>query len=175
MSAILDITKRRRSIRKFTDVAISNEEIKELLKPALLSPSSKNKRPWKFIVTSSKEKLQAIATCKPFGVKFIADANAAILITGNHEESDTWVEDCSIAATLIQWAAEERNIGSTWIQIRGRKAENGDDAEHSLKELFQIPSSESVLAVIALGHKEKDRKPYTEEDMDWSKVTFDNE
>ena len=173
MYTFLELIKKRRSIRKFEDKKIPQEEIKEILKPALLSPSSKSKRPWRFIVTEESEKLDLIAKCKPVGAKFVTDASAAILILGNSEQSDVWIEDCAVATTLIQLAAEEKNIGSTWVQIRKRKNEEGEPAENILKESFDIPESWNVLAVVALGYKQKERSSYSDDDMEWDKVSYE--
>ena len=40
----------RRSIRKFSDREISEEDLREILESGIKAPSSKNRQPWKFIV-----------------------------------------------------------------------------------------------------------------------------
>ena len=46
MKAITD----RRSIRKYKNIPLEEEKIKDILRAALLAPSAKNRQPWKFIV-----------------------------------------------------------------------------------------------------------------------------
>lgn len=48
----------RRSTRKYKDIDISDDAVKTILSAGIAAPSSKNKQPWKFIITkgSSKEK-----------------------------------------------------------------------------------------------------------------------
>ena len=46
----------RRSIRKYLDISISKEDIKEILESAIKAPSAKNRQPWKFIVVQGNAK-----------------------------------------------------------------------------------------------------------------------
>ena len=52
ISAIYD----RRSIRKFTDKPISQEDITDIIQSAIKAPSSKNRQPWKYIVIQGNAK-----------------------------------------------------------------------------------------------------------------------
>lgn len=56
----IEILKSRRSIRKFTDEKITDEEISCLIEAASSAPSNSNRQPWKFIVLKSEEKKKEI-------------------------------------------------------------------------------------------------------------------
>ena len=45
----------RRSIRKYTDKEISNENVKKLLKAGMNAPSAHNKKPYDIVVVKNKE------------------------------------------------------------------------------------------------------------------------
>lgn len=62
MNAILENLKTRFSCRDFKDEPLKQEHLKEILELARLSPSSLGLEPWKFVATSSKEKLQELGT-----------------------------------------------------------------------------------------------------------------
>lgn len=51
--------KNRRSIRKYKDTPVPREQIVEILHAGMLAPSSKNRQPWKFIVTAGPAKEEA--------------------------------------------------------------------------------------------------------------------
>ncbi len=51
----------RRSIRKYRDTPVERHLIEEILRAGLLAPSSKNRQPWRFIVTEGDAKAQALA------------------------------------------------------------------------------------------------------------------
>lgn len=46
----------RRSVRKYRSESVPKELIEKILKAGILAPSSKNRQPWKFIVTTGKSK-----------------------------------------------------------------------------------------------------------------------
>lgn len=56
MKAITD----RRSIRKYKNIPLEEEKIKDILQAALLAPSAKNRQPWKFIVYQGDAKEQLV-------------------------------------------------------------------------------------------------------------------
>lgn len=161
---------RRRSIRKYKDELLSPEETQSILEAALLSPTSKNKHSWEFIVVENKEMLSKLSLCKPHGAAFIADAALAVVVVGNPLESDVWTEDASIAAINMQLQAEELGIGSCWVQVREREYTEGVSAGEYLNELLQVPMPLEALCIIAFGKKEKERTPNNPDELLWEKV-----
>lgn len=165
MSKLLDLIQQRRSIRIFTEQKVEAEKISSLLKAALWAPTSKNNRPWEFVVVENKNSLLQLSKCKPHGAAFLAKAPLGIVVLGDADKSDVWVEDCSIASIMMQITAEELGLGSTWIQIRKRKSEAGRPAEDKVKSITNAPAHLSVLGIMAFGYKAKERTPYTEDDL----------
>ena len=107
MEQFSELIKNRRSIRKFTSEDLNQEEVVNLLKAALMSPSSKRTNPWQFIVVDDKEMLDKLAHCKENGASFITDAALAIVVAADPLTSDVWIEDASIASIMIQLQAED--------------------------------------------------------------------
>ena len=56
---IREITERR-SIRRFKETQVPRTMLEEIIKAGMLAPSSKNRQPWKFIVTAGREKANAL-------------------------------------------------------------------------------------------------------------------
>jgi len=157
---MLDILFKRRSVRRYTNTAIDQNKIDRILKAGLLAPSSKSKYPWEFILCNKPELNQKLSECKPHGASFLKHAPASIVITGDESLSDVWIEDCSIAAGFMLLQAEKEGIGACWIQVRERPHNDTIDAEEYIKNLLEIPKSQRILAIIALGNKDgtKDRR-----------------
>ncbi len=154
---MLDLLYRRRSIRKFTDQAIEQDQLDRILQAALLAPSSKSKYPCEFIVIDSKEINEKLSECKPHGASFLTSAPVSIVIAGDIEKSDVWIEDCSIAASYIQVQAEKEKLGSCWIQIRERPHDLQKSSELFIQESLNMPPNLKILAIIALGYKEGEK------------------
>lgn len=58
---MLDAIAARRSIRKFKNTPVPRHIIEEIIKAGALAPSSKNRQPWHFVVTTGKAKDEALA------------------------------------------------------------------------------------------------------------------
>lgn len=170
---MVELLKTRRSIRAYKDIEIEDDKIKLILKAGLLAPSSRGKRPWEFIVVSDKSILEKLSKCRTKGGgPFLKNASKAIVVLANTNETDVWVEDCSIAAILMQMEAHELGIGSCWVQVRNRMHDDNKTAENYIKELLKIEDNYSVECILSLGYSEEKKKSYDESNIDWSKVTF---
>ncbi len=51
----------RRSIRAYRSAPVSREDLETILQAGILAPSSKNRQPWRFIVTAGAAKAEALA------------------------------------------------------------------------------------------------------------------
>lgn len=167
---IVELLRQRRSSRKFTEQAIEIEKINQVLEAALLSPTSRNRRPWQFVVVTDKEVLAGLADCKAHGAAFTKDAPCAVVVLGDEQKCDVWVEDTAIATINMQLAAEAAGLGSCWVQIRERAQENGTSAEAVVRSLLDVSPELRVLSLVVLGYPAQKRPAYTDEDIDWTKV-----
>ncbi len=169
---MLDLFKKRRSIRTFKEEKMPKEMIQDIIRAGLLAPSSKNKKPVEFIVVEDMETLQKLKACKNKGSNGLDTAPCAIAVIGDSRKSDVWIEDASIASCFMQLEAESLGLGSVWIQIRKRQS-NSDDSEKEVRKVLNIPEGYGVLNILAVGYKDENRKPYDESDIDYSKVHYE--
>ncbi|GAA0739137.1 nitroreductase family protein [Clostridium oceanicum] len=167
---MLDLFKKRRSIRKFKQKPIEKEKIEALKKALLLAPSSRNIKPLEFIFLDNKEILNDISKCKPHGAIFLKEAALAVVVLGDENKSDVWVEDASIASIIVQLEAEALELGSCWIQIRNRNYNENKMAEDYIKEKLNIKENFKVESIIAIGYKDESKNPTDEENLDFSKI-----
>ncbi len=75
---MLELLQKRRSIRQFTDQKVEQEKVDILLEAALRSPTSKNSRPWEFIVVNTPELMEKLSTAKEYGAAFAKHAPLAL-------------------------------------------------------------------------------------------------
>ncbi|QIB28028.1 nitroreductase family protein [Caloranaerobacter azorensis] len=57
----LDFIYKRHSVRKFKDIDVPIEDIKEIIKAGTYAPSGKNLQNWHFVVVKNKEKIEEMA------------------------------------------------------------------------------------------------------------------
>jgi len=168
-----DLIKNRRSIRKFQNKKVEQEKIDVIVNSALLSPSSRSRRPWEFIVVTDKDILKKLSTCREHSSSFLADAPLGIVVIANPETCDVWIEDTSIASIIIQLAAQSLGLGSCWIQVRERYGAGNVKAGDYIKKILDIPEKYEVECIIAIGYPAEDKKPYDESQLAYEKIHYE--
>lgn len=140
----MSLIRKRRSIRKYTDQPIEADKIDTLVEAALRAPSSHGHNPWEFVLVTDRDLLERLARSKPTGATFLAGAPLGIVVCADRARSDVWIEDCAIAATFIQLAAESIELGSCWIQIRKRMHDDTATAAESVARTVGLPADREV-------------------------------
>jgi nitroreductase len=174
---MLELLRTRRSIRKFLNRSLKPEIIDQLKEAVLRSPSSRNLQPWEFIFVTNRNLLQKLAEARPSGSQFLQNAALAVVICGDETRSDVWIEDCSIAATILHLTAHSLGLGSCWVQIRNRPHDQTHTAEEYIQKLLAIPSHYRVLAAIGIGYPAETKPPHSKEELNEEKIhrnTFGN-
>ena len=173
MTEFKDLAQMRRSHRKFTEQEIDADDVRLILRAALMSPTSKGQRAWQFVVVDDKQDIEKLADAKDLGSQFLKGAPLAIVVLGDPVQNDCWIEDGSIAAISMQYQAEDLGHGSCWIQMRGRGLSDGTSADTVIRGILDIPENLNVLCILAIGHKADERKPQNEDKLKWENVHAD--
>ena len=136
--------KERRSTRKFTDKAVSEDDIREIVATAAYAPS------WKNTQTSRYTGNQRIIGQAPvLIVETTVNERAGYERDGSFSTSKGthWQSyDAGLAGEAFCLAAWEKGLGTVIMGIF---------EEAKVKETLQIPETESVSALIALGYPEE--------------------
>ena len=170
MTNFKDLAQLRRSHRKFTEQEIDADDVKLILRAALMAPTSKGQRAWQFVVVDNPLDIEKLSDAKDMGSQFMKGAPLAVAVLGDPMQNDCWVEDGSIAAVSMQYQAEELGLGSCWVQMRGRGLSDGTSADTVIRGILDIPENMSVLCVIAFGHKADGRQPQNEDKLKWENI-----
>jgi len=170
---MLELLKKRKSTRTYLNKEIEKNIVKKLLEAAMLSPSSRDRKPWAFIVIDDRKIIEQLALSKEHGSEFLRTAPLIIAVIADTTLTDVWVEDCSIASIIIQLEAEALGLGSCWVQIRNRETKNKEKSEGFVKKILNIPDQFGVESLIGIGYP-------TEEKMDnnrpltWEKCKYNS-
>ena len=170
MESFSELIKTRRSMRKFTTEELTQDEVVVLLKAALMAPTSKRSNCWQFVVVDDKATLAQLATCKEQGASFIAGAALAVVVLGDPLASDVWMEDAAIASIYLQLQAEDLQLGSCWVQVMERMYSDTMTSNDYVHGVLDIPCQLQVVSIIAIGHKDMERKPFNEDHLQWEKI-----
>ena len=74
--SLFDVLKKRHSIRKYTEEAVSEENLNKIVQAGLLSASSRGLRPWEMTVVTNKDILSRMAGCRTGGANMLSGADA---------------------------------------------------------------------------------------------------
>ena len=148
---IVEIIKKRRSIRQYIDRPIKGEAIKKLLEASISAPSGKNGQPWKFSVVNDPDEINRIAKLSLY-YRWMRKANCFIIVYLDKGCSYHYIKDvqsCGAAIQNILLAAHSMDIGSCWV---GEFIEK----EKEIKELLRIRNDDlEVMGVVTLGYSDK--------------------
>lgn len=168
---MIELLRKRRSIRRYQTREIPESIITELKESALRAPTSRNRKEWKFWFITNPEQLEQLSQAKSSGSAMIKNAPLAIVIGADESECDVWVEDCSIAAILLQLNAQDHDIGSVWVQIRKRQTANEQSSEERVKEILRVNDSNiRIASIIALGYPDEQKEPIPANELKWSAI-----
>lgn len=169
---MIDLLRKRRSIRKYTDEKVNPEYIKTLAEAALRAPSSRGNNPWEFIFIDDPDILGKLSQAKQHGSQFLKNAPLGIVVCADSSKSDVWIEDCSIAAIIIQLTAASLELGSCWAQIRSRQHDDEKTAETYIQELLGLPEQMRVECILGVGHPAEEKQPVPSEKLLHDRIRF---
>lgn len=170
MGDFYNLVQKRRSHRSFFEDDISADDVQLILRAALMSPTSRNKQSWEFVVVDDRLTLEKLADAKDAGAQFLRRSAFAVVVLGNPAENDCWIEDGSIAAYSMQLQAEDLGLGSCWAQMRGRGLSDGTSADDVIHGVLDIPAEFRVLCVVGFGRKRNAAGLRDEDTLKWENV-----
>lgn len=145
---ILDLTRQRYSVRKYTDEKVSDTDLEYIFEAVRMAPSACNKQPWKFIIVASDEAKEKIQEC--YNREWFKTAPIYIICVRNREQN--WVRpddgkqhgdiDVAIATEHLCLAAAERGLGTCWV------------CNYNIEKMAEFVGSDEyeAVAIIPLGH-----------------------
>ncbi len=95
---------------------------------------------------------------------------AWVVVCADEEESDVWIEDCSIASIILQLAGLSLGLGSCWIQIRLRMHADSVTSEEYVRSVLGLPENIRVESMIAFGCPDEDLEPVPATELQREKI-----
>lgn len=178
MNAVLENILTRRSVRKYQEKQITEEELQQILLAGSYAPSGKGRQSWKFTVVQSPETLKQInkVLCEAIlavpegtelyghisfllGIAQKEDANLlyhapTYVIVSNQTDNWNAMADSALALGNMMLTAHSLGIGSCWLnQLPGL---TDQPAVRKLMTELDIPAAHSIFGSIALGYAKEE-------------------
>ncbi len=155
---IMEIMKKRRSIRRFAREAISDALLADLLTAARLAPSAGNLQAREFIVVRDSNMKHELAKAA-YGQFFIATAPVVLVGCADigrsriayGERAELYaVQDATIAACYMQLASEALGVATCWI---------GAFDEKRVSNALKIPLDVRPVLMLPTGYPAESPEP----------------
>ncbi len=149
---ILEFLTSRRSIRKYTDEQVTDEELIKLLTAAMYAPSAKNFQPWHFICIRDRKVLDQIMAVHQYA-SMLKYASVAILICGDKTLTDNpgyLYLDGANATMNILTCAHGMKLGACWLGIYPNEGRMD-----GVREIFKLPENIVPISMVSLGHTDQ--------------------
>ena len=150
--SILEIIKKRRSIRAFLTTPVEEAKLQNILEAGLWAPSAGNIQAWKYIVVRDPQKRKEITTAA-FHQDWLQEAPLLIVVCAEIERMKNYygvrgerlyvVQECAAAIQNMLLEAEAQGLATCWV---------GAFDEDAVKRILDIPDKARPQAIIALGY-----------------------
>ncbi len=156
---VFEAIKRRRSIRTFKNIDVSEEIVEKLIDAARWAPSAGNIQPWEFIIIRNQKTKRRLAEAA-LNQTFIEEAPVVIVVCADYQRSSRGygsrgatlycIQDTAAAIQNIHLAATAMGLGTCWI---------GAFREEPVKKLLRIPEGVRPVAIIPVGYPAEQPSP----------------
>ena len=161
---IHECIKTRRSIRRFNDKPVNRETVQDIVKLSSFAPSWKNSQTVRYTVITDPEMLNKFAddamagfeknsntirSCKALAVQSVVKGICGYNSDGSYttNKNDSWeMYDAGISAQTFCLAAHSYGVGTVIMGIYD---------EAACASLINLPETERITALIAMGYTEE--------------------
>ncbi len=169
---MLEVIRRRRSIRYYQKRDVEKEKLREILRAAMFSPTARNLRPWEFILVTERKLKEQLSVATPYA-SFAKEAPVVLVICYDTDRGRRFREDCSICAENIYLEAVNQGLGTCFIQIaEGTEGDVGEPEEH-VKKVLSIPLNCRVQCLLPIGYPASSPIPHSDEELEESKIHYE--
>lgn len=145
-----------RQIRQYSTESVPDEVVREVLKVARWTGSSRNSQPWHFVVVTDKEQLRKISQLRaPINWLAAAPLGIAIVLDGATTISEAYDEGRITERILIAAYTLGYGGGVAWF---------GDDTQQAeARRILSVPPERTARSIVMIGRpvSAKDPRPGT--------------
>ncbi len=136
-----------RQVRRFTEEAVPQEAIDDILEVARWTGSGMNAQPWDLVLVRDHNLLKQIAEAEGGGSHLAgADFGIVIVMSGQGKEIESFDEGRLTERLLMAAAAHDVGAGIWWFRDGGAAA----------KRVLGIPEDRKVRTAVSFGYPDKE-------------------
>lgn len=152
---ILRAAKARRSVIRFTDAPVNDEQLEAILEAGRWAPSFINSQPWDFIVVRDQALRGRLAeVLKRVTLAWTGFAQAPVLVVvavDPTRDPSHCVEGGAAAVQNMALAAHSLGLASFWAGLHAADGGKGSVVDE-IRGLLAVPRHMSLVAILPVGH-----------------------
>lgn len=161
----VDAIRKRRSIRRYEEREVGDEQLTQVLEAARCAPSWKNQQAWQFMVVKDPGKRRELADIlegNPSG-KGIAQAPVLIVVcadpalSGVGNGKEYYMADIGIVMDHIMLEAADLGLGTVFIGLFD---------EDRVRQALGVPDQFRIVGMTPLGYPAKEPRPIPRKELD---------
>ncbi|MDR1926412.1 MAG: nitroreductase family protein [Endomicrobium sp.] len=151
----MDIFLERKSVRKYADGDVKQEDLEYILRVAMSAPTARNTRCYSFLVIKDKKTHKKLAAVHK-AAQMILQAPLAILVVGDQNKAyeQYLPQDCAAATQNILLAATAKGYGSVWCGVY-----SNEERSKAIEKLFNFPKSIKAFSLVVIGKSADNNMP----------------
>ena len=147
---LLEIAKKRFSVRNYTDQKVEPEKLNKILEAAHVAPTAANLQPVHLIVAQSDEALAKVSEAAniygaPLAIIVCADNNKAWVRPFDQKQTNDI--DASILTDHMMLQATELGLGTVWVCYFKPDV---------LREEFNLPANLEPINILVIGYSDEE-------------------
>jgi nitroreductase len=166
---LLRVIRERRSVLRFKERPVSQENLELILEAGRWAPSYINSQPWEFIVLRAQKlrtRVAEILRRLTMSWQVFAEAPVLIIIAvDSRTDPRHHLQDGAAAAQNMSLMAHSVGLASLWVAIDAEANARGTP-EDELRDLLRVPRSLRLVVAMPIGvpaqHAETSRRPLSE-------------
>ncbi len=170
---VFECIEKRRSIRKYKNIPVKEEDLMKILKAGILAPSAGNIQPWEFIIVTNNETKEKLCEAA-LGQYWMMYAWVIVVVCAKEYESESvygfrgktlyCIQDTAAAIENMLLAVTALGYGSCWV---------GAFEEEEVRRILKIPQGVRPVALIPIGVPAERPMPRNRKDI-FSVIHFES-
>ena len=167
---MLEVIKKRRSHRRFSNKPIEDQKINEILNAAMFSPTAHHQRQWEFVVVKDQATKEKLSEATQY-TGCTKEASAVIVLCS--PEVHQWVEDLSIIGEVIYLEATNQGLATCWMHLKELGSSGKPDPEGYVRDLLGMPKTMRVLCFFPIGYPVLNLPEHAQSEFEVNKIHYE--
>lgn len=158
----------RRSIRRFTDQPVSEEQIMQIIKAGMAAPTACNDKQWVFYAITNPDMKELISESSKYaGCARLAPVDLVLCYQKETGFAPEYTDiNMAIVAENMLLEADQMELGGVFLGVAPEK-----DRMAALHKILDLPENEEAFCIMPIGYPAEPR-PKDVDKTDTSRVHF---